>query len=194
VSARARLPGARSLLRIPGGMQSSPAARHPTRRGARRRHERVGAHDDGERDRAVPGGAGGPFSIRHCALDVLALLDALGVASVRAVGLSLGAKALLHVATRAAERTAAEWAAMRASHRHGDAQIRALWAMPAAFAEGHDDLRFTPPEPATIRAETLLVSGDRDPLYPVELAVEMYRAIPRARRLPGRGAPLLRGG
>jgi hypothetical protein len=25
----------------------------------------------------------------------------------------------------------------------------------------------------------LIVYGDRDPLYPVEMAVEMYRAIPR---------------
>lgn len=30
---------------------------------------------------------------------------------------------------------------------------------------------------ATIRARTLLVSGDRDPLYPLELAVELYQGI-----------------
>ena len=33
---------------------------------------------------------------------------------------------------------------------------------------------------AAISARTLIVHGDRDPLYPVELAVEIYRAIPRA--------------
>jgi pimeloyl-ACP methyl ester carboxylesterase len=26
----------------------------------------------------------------------------------------------------------------------------------------------------------LIVYGDRDPLYPIEMAVEMYRAIPRS--------------
>jgi pimeloyl-ACP methyl ester carboxylesterase len=31
-----------------------------------------------------------------------------------------------------------------------------------------------------ITASTLIVYGDRDPLYPVEMAVEMYRAIPRS--------------
>ncbi|MFT3776112.1 MAG: alpha/beta hydrolase [Minicystis sp.] len=41
-------------------------------------------------------------------------------------------------------------------------------------------MNFTPPLLSTIRARTLIVSGDRDPFYPVELAVQMYRAIPRA--------------
>jgi pimeloyl-ACP methyl ester carboxylesterase len=31
-----------------------------------------------------------------------------------------------------------------------------------------------------IAAETLIVFGDRDPLYPVSLAVELYDAIPRS--------------
>jgi pimeloyl-ACP methyl ester carboxylesterase len=31
-----------------------------------------------------------------------------------------------------------------------------------------------------ITARTLIVYGDRDPLYPVEIAVAMYRAIPRS--------------
>ena len=39
-------------------------------------------------------------------------------------------------------------------------------------------MAFTPPLLATITARTLIVHGDRDPLYPVELALEMYRAIP----------------
>jgi pimeloyl-ACP methyl ester carboxylesterase len=41
-------------------------------------------------------------------------------------------------------------------------------------------MNFTPPSLARITANTLVVYGDRDPLYPVEMAVEMYRAIPRA--------------
>ena len=43
-----------------------------------------------------------------------------------------------------------------------------------------DDMAFTRPLLATIAARTLIVHGDRDPYYPVELAVEMYRSIPKS--------------
>ena len=52
--------------------------------------------------------------------------------------------------------------------------------MTRRFAESYDDVTFTPPYLGTISAETLIVFGDRDPLYPVSLACEMYRAIPRS--------------
>jgi pimeloyl-ACP methyl ester carboxylesterase len=39
-------------------------------------------------------------------------------------------------------------------------------------------MNFTPERLATITARTLIVTGDRDPFYPVELAVELYRGIP----------------
>jgi pimeloyl-ACP methyl ester carboxylesterase len=149
------------------------------------------------------------FTFRRCALDVLALLDALGVGRTGAIGVSLGAKTLLHVATtqparihamvlvsgtprfpeatRGALRAAAaavhppeEWAAMREKHRHGDGQIAALWQLPRSFAEDTGDLSFTPDRLAGVTARTLIVSGDRDPLYPVELAVELFRGIARA--------------
>src|SRR5262249_28120455 len=74
----------------------------------------------------------------------------------------------------------AEWQALRQRHVHGDDQIRALWAITRGFATSYDDMAFTPPLLATIRARTLVVHGDRDPLYPVELAVELYRSIPNA--------------
>ena len=50
-------------------------------------------------------------------------------------------------------------------------------------------MNFTPPLLATIQARTLIVQGDRDPLYPVELSVEMARAIPRSSLwiVPGTG-------
>jgi len=44
----------------------------------------------------------------------------------------------------------------------------------------YDDMNFTPPALSKIATRTLIVNGDRDPLYPVEMAVEMYRAIPRS--------------
>jgi pimeloyl-ACP methyl ester carboxylesterase len=41
-------------------------------------------------------------------------------------------------------------------------------------------MSFTADRLSAIGAPTLIVAGDRDPLYPVELAVELYRGIPRA--------------
>ena len=41
-------------------------------------------------------------------------------------------------------------------------------------------MSFTPPHLSTIQARTLIVQGDRDPLYPVDLSVEMAKAIPRS--------------
>jgi pimeloyl-ACP methyl ester carboxylesterase len=146
------------------------------------------------------------FSFRQCADDVLTLLDHLGIPEVRAVGASLGAKTLLHVATRAPARVSAmvlvsatarlpdstraifraaadaphsadEWNAMRARHLHGDHQIEAIWRLPQQLADNATDLAFSADDLATIRAKTLIVSGDRDPLYPIELALELYAAI-----------------
>jgi len=37
-----------------------------------------------------------------------------------------------------------------------------------------DGMNFTPPYLATIAARTLIVHVNRDPLYPVDIAVEMY--------------------
>jgi pimeloyl-ACP methyl ester carboxylesterase len=147
------------------------------------------------------------FTFRQAAHDVFALLDHLGLRRVRAIGLSMGAKTLLHMATQQPERleamvlvsatpyfpaparaamaqlsvdhfSDAEWSALRARHVHGDDQIRMLFEQMRGLKDSHDDMAFTPPLLATITARTLIVHGDRDPLYPVELALEMYRSIP----------------
>src|SRR6266446_1872208 len=147
------------------------------------------------------------FTFKQVALDVFDLLDHLGIERFKAIGLSLGAKTLLHMATQQParveamvlvsatpyfpdqaraimeqlspdNRTDAEWEQMRQWHKHGDEQIRALWKMANAFKDSYDDMNFTPPYLSTITARTLIVHGDRDPLYPVSLALEMYHAIP----------------
>ena len=71
-----------------------------------------------------------------------------------------------------------EWTFHRQRHLHGDDQIRSLFAQMRALKDDHDDMAFTAATLAPITARTLIVHGDRDPLYPVELALEMYRAIP----------------
>jgi pimeloyl-ACP methyl ester carboxylesterase len=69
---------------------------------------------------------------------------------------------------------------MRVRHKHGEPQIRGLLHIFRAMADSYDDVNFTPPYLATITAETLIVFGDRDPLYPVSLAFELKEAIPRS--------------
>src|SRR5262245_7030572 len=151
----------------------------------------------------------GAFTFRQSALDVLALLDQLGIDRFKAIGLSGGAETLLHIATGQPDRLEAmvlvsatpyfpeqarvimrqmtpeshseqEWAMMRRRHAHGDDQIRSLWRHAHDFANSYNDVNFTPAYLSTIKARTLIVHGDRDPLYPVDLALEMYEAIPQA--------------
>jgi pimeloyl-ACP methyl ester carboxylesterase len=164
------------------------------------------------------------FSHRQCAHDTLALLDHLGIQRCRAIGVSMGGNILLHVATIEPERIeamvlvsatmyfpeqaraimrafpvehqpASEWETMRHRHKHGDEQIRALWELCRALKDSLDDMNFTPTQLAQITAPTLIVYGDRDPFYPVEMAVEMYRAIAHAALwvVPGGGhGPIFR--
>jgi pimeloyl-ACP methyl ester carboxylesterase len=146
----------------------------------------------------------------QCALDTLALLDRLGIGKCRAIGLSMGGNILLHMATMQPDRIEAmvvvsaamyfpeqartimrqvpaadnqppqEWETMRKHHKLGDEQIVALWEWTRGMKDSHDDMNFTPPALSRITAPTLIIYGDRDPLYPVEMAVGLYRAIPRS--------------
>lgn len=146
------------------------------------------------------------FTFRQSALDVFALLDRLGIERFNAMGISLGANTLLHMATQQPtrmntmilisatpyfpeqaraimrmmtpeNRPEEEWEQMRAWHKYGDEQIQTLWRLGNEFNESYGDMNFTPPYLSTITAKTLIVHGDRDPLYPVQLAVDMYSAI-----------------
>lgn len=149
------------------------------------------------------------FTLRQLAFDVFALLDQLGIERFKAIGLSMGAKTLLHIATQQPSRVEAmilvsatpyfpeqaraimrnttpdnrtdqEWRQMRQWHKHGDEQIRAIWGQTRKFGDSYDDMNFTPPYLSTITARTLIVHGDRDPLYPVNVALEMFAAIPHS--------------
>ncbi len=152
------------------------------------------------------------FTFKQCANDVIVLLDHLQIAHAKAIGMSMGAKTLLHVATMQPNRiqsmvlvsatpyfppqlreTAAKYTEeafehlpvaerdmLRSRHIHGDEQIAQLYAMTRSFATSYDDMAFTPALLTTITARTLIVHGDRDPLYPVEMAFELFRGIPQA--------------
>lgn len=154
-------------------------------------------------------GPSGPFLFREAARDVLGLLDHLGLDAVKAIGLSGGGITLLHMATlapssigsmvvvsappsfpeqtRAIQRQMseamlgeAEMARMRERHVRGEAQIRQLLAQARGLADIDDDVNFTAMSLSRITADTLIVFGDRDPLYPVSLAMELQAGIPRS--------------
>ena len=149
-----------------------------------------------------------PFRFDEAAADMFALLDHLGIRACKGLGISGGGNVLLHMATRQPERvkamvlvsatsyfppqarsimrqypeslTEADWETMRRRHPGGDVQIKAVLESTRAFADSYDDMNFTPPLLSTIKARTLIVQGDHDPLYPVEISVEMAKAIPQS--------------
>ena len=147
------------------------------------------------------------FTFRQCAKDVLELLRHLKLREVKAIGLSGGGITLMHMATlqptsigamvlvsappyfppqvRAIQRQLSEemlgddeMKRMRARHHYGEPQIQQLFEIARGLADSYDDVSFTPPYLATIRARTLIVFGDRDPFYPVSLAFELRTSIP----------------
>jgi pimeloyl-ACP methyl ester carboxylesterase len=151
----------------------------------------------------------GRISFRQLADDVVALLDHLAIEQASMIGVSMGGKTLLHVATRhpervrcmvlvsaapyfpettrvamrraaAAPKTEADWEMMRRWHTRGDDQIVALWRMATTLADDYEDLSFTPPRLGCITAPTLIVHGDRDWLYPTSLAMELHSGIAKS--------------
>jgi pimeloyl-ACP methyl ester carboxylesterase len=148
----------------------------------------------------------GAFSFRQCARDVHALLQHLGISAVKAVGLSGGGIVLLHMASsvpstissmvvisappyfpeqaRVAQRRLSpavlgevEMARMRERHPGGELQLHQLFEIVHRMADDVEDVNFTLPTLSAITADTLIVFGDRDPLYPVSLACELASAI-----------------
>ena len=145
--------------------------------------------------------------MRQSALDIFALLDHLHIERCRAIGMSGGGMTLLHMATQAPHRVQAavlisatthfpeqartlmrgtteeaqtedSWTMMRTSHHHGDEQIRAIWRVAQGFAQSKDDMAFTAKTLASITAPTLVVHGDRDPFFPLDIALSIHDAIP----------------
>lgn len=149
------------------------------------------------------------FTHRQSALDVFALLDSLGIRQFKAMGISTGGMTLIHMATQQPSRveamvligatiyfpeqarvlmrgatveslTPADYEERRQFHKRGDEQIRELQRQFHSFKDSYDDMNFTPPFLSTVTARTLIVHGDRDRFFPVEIPIEMYRGIPNA--------------
>lgn len=152
-------------------------------------------------------GAGPTYSFRQTAADMFALLDRLQIERIKIIGLSGGGISALHMGALQPERVAAliaisaptafpeqakaiqrvyseamlpeaERARMRERHRR-DGQLDTLFSQVRAMPDGGDP-DFTADVLMTITAPTLIVFGDRDPLYPVSIAFDLYQAIPNA--------------
>ena len=151
----------------------------------------------------------GKFITRELAQDVLTLLDLLGIDSFSAIGTSMGAMTLLHAATIQRERVdlmvlvggtpyfpetaraiyrsvdpdsipPERLTEMAHGHSGGVEQVLQLQRQFSSYKDSYDDMNFTVPYLASINASTLIVQGDRDPLFPVPVAIEMYDAIPNS--------------
>jgi pimeloyl-ACP methyl ester carboxylesterase len=149
------------------------------------------------------------FKHREAAGDVLFLLDKLGVGRFSAMGISSGGMALLHIAIGKPDRVdsmvlisatshftdqaraimrRASFATMppevqemyRECAKRGDEQIRHLIAQFNALGNDYDDMNLTAQHLSAITARTLVVHGDRDRFFPVEIPVGIYRSIPDA--------------
>ncbi len=152
-------------------------------------------------------GQPGPYSFAAAADAIVDLLDYLSVERIPIVGLSGGGIVALHLAVRYPSRISRlvvisapprfpeqakliqrafsdamippeEQERMRQRHRR-DGQIALLTEQTRAMADAGDP-DFSREELARIEAETLIVFGDRDPLYPVSIAVDLRAAIPRS--------------
>lgn len=149
----------------------------------------------------------GIFTHKQSALDIYALLDHLEIDNFKAMGISSGGMTLLHMATQQPERINAmvlisttpyipergreitrsidlnnipeeQMRQFREIHKHGDAQIISLLSQMKAMSDNYDDMNFTTPYLSTIRARTFIVHGERDRRFPINVAIEMYKAIP----------------
>lgn len=146
------------------------------------------------------------FTHRQAALDIEALLNHLNITSCSAIGFSGGGNILLHMAVQQCNtiknmltvsaisyfpnqakeimrqftiesRSEEEWNAMRKIHFHGDEQIKMIWQQAKAMGTNESDMNLTPDDLSKIKIKTHIVQGDRDPLYPLDVSIEMYKSI-----------------
>ena len=149
------------------------------------------------------------FTHREAARDVFLLLEMLGIDHFSAMGMSSGGMTLLHMATSQPERIdsmvlisatthfpdqaraimrRASFSTMpqevqemyRECAKRGDEQIHQLITQFNALHQNYDDMNFTAQSLSAITARTLVVHGDRDNFFPVEIPVNIYRSIPDA--------------
>ncbi|MCF7559996.1 alpha/beta hydrolase [Sabulilitoribacter multivorans] len=145
------------------------------------------------------------FTHELSAQDIYGLLDALKIDKVKAIGQSTGAMTLTHMATMDSTRissmilvsgttmfplearkimetvTYERWKGHMEPHQpRGEEQIRILVNQFRNFAKTYNDMNFTSPYLATITCPTLIIHGDRDDFFPVDIPISFYKSIPNS--------------
>ena len=149
------------------------------------------------------------FTHQAAAKDIYALLDTLEIDKFKAMGMSSGGMTLLHMAISDSTRITSmvligattyfpeparkimstfqyetedpeylEY--LHSIHSEGEAQIRKLKQEFRDMAHSYRDMNFTAPYLAQIKCPTLIIHGDRDEYFPINIPVEAYQAIPNA--------------
>ncbi|MDX1592273.1 MAG: alpha/beta fold hydrolase, partial [Balneolaceae bacterium] len=150
-------------------------------------------------------GRSGPFRFDLVAEDLLALMSEMGFSRFHAIGYSAGGITLFHMATIDPDRIDA-MVIVSAPHQlvkedilaypvyenhppqvhsywqdvhpGGEAQVSKLIEGFHAVAEMTAEMSLSPEQLAAIEARTLYVGGDRDPLVPLPIVIEMYESVP----------------
>lgn len=146
------------------------------------------------------------FTHRKAASDVSLLLEKLGIDRFSAMGMSSGGMTLLHMATSQPKRIdsmvlvsvtshfpdqarailrRASFGTMprevqemyRACAKRGDEQIQQLISQFNALGDDYEDMNFKAGDLSAITARTLIIHGDRDRFFPVEIPVSIYRSV-----------------
>lgn len=145
------------------------------------------------------------FTHELSAHDMYGLLDALKIDNFKAIGQSSGAMTLTHMATMDSTRISSmiliagttmfpagarkimktvTYEAWEGHLEHyqpkGEEQIRMLANQFRNLADTYNDMNFTQPYLATIICPTLIIHGDRDGFFPVDIPVSFYEAIPNS--------------
>jgi pimeloyl-ACP methyl ester carboxylesterase len=147
------------------------------------------------------------FTHEESARDIYGLLDLLKIDKFKAIGFSSGGMTLTHMATMDTSRIQAmvlisstsffpescreilrsvnyesvdeNWMNnMKKQHPGGEKQIRSLLTQFNNMAYSYDDMNFTNPYLSTIKSPTLIIHGDRDVFFPVDIPVNSYKSIP----------------
>lgn len=144
------------------------------------------------------------FKLKIAAMDILGLMDNLSIDHFKAIGHSAGAGILTHIATMDSSRITAmilvgapsyfpdEFRTIAGNMSYetlggsfislvesqqpgGEEQIRRLLSQFRKMPDIHDDISA---ELSTIKCQTLIIDGDRDAFFPVDVPVSIYTAIP----------------
>lgn len=154
--------------------------------------------------------AGDSFTHQQAANDIFMLLEKLNIDRFSAMGMSSGGMVLLHMATSQPSRINAMVLISATSHfpeqarvimrrasfhtmpsivkemyrecaKRGDEQIHQLIKQFNAFGENYDDMNFTSQQLSIITAHTLIIHGDQDNFFPVEIPQSMHQSIPNSK-------------